>query len=87
MIHFRRSNGNTQFQSVEPEENTTEIVTNFYEKPPSQDTCEKKIVDDSYHDRYEIDSNFEEEKVEYSKLKRFKLWFNDIARLSILNLF
>ena len=84
MIQLRKSKEKTQHQSVEVEENTTEIVGNFYEEPPSQDSCEKKIVDHSY-DLYEIDSNFDEKTAEYSKLKKFMLWFNDIARLLNLN--
>ena len=40
---------------------------------------------DSYHDQYEIDSEFKEYKK--SKLQSFKRWFNDIGRLSNIVLF
>ena len=40
---------------------------------------------DAYHDQYEIDPNFIENKK--SKLQRFQEWFNDIGRLSIIKTF
>ena len=81
ILQLRDSKRNIKPQSAESGENVSDILDNYYEEPFSQDTCEEAIDDDSYHDQYEIASSVDDKTIKYSKLKRFKLWFNDMGWL------
>ena len=77
---LRQSNKQRELYLNNSKDHSSDIFDNNCENV--YDDVYETTKKDAYHDQYEIDSNFIENKK--SKLQRFKKWFNDIGRLSII---